>query len=61
VRLFDYFSVGNAGTKGNKHIRNADSGQWRKHFTPRVVARFQELFPGAVEKLGYPSFGGEAQ
>ena len=53
VELFGYFSIGNPGAKGNRHIRNANSGQWRKHFTPRVEARFAQMFPDAVAKLGY--------
>lgn len=53
VALFDYFSIGSPGASGNKHIRNAASGQWRKHFTPSVSAHFNKIFPNAAEKLGY--------
>lgn len=61
VRLFDYFSIGKPGTKGNAHIRNAAAGQWAQHFTPAVTARFEDLFPGAAERLGYaPAVGAAA-
>lgn len=36
------------------HIRNPSSGQWRKHFTPRVKAAFDAEWGGLVEWLGYP-------
>jgi hypothetical protein len=51
--LFDYFSIGGPGVKGNKHIRNASSGQWRAHFTPAVIDKFQKQFPDALKRLGY--------
>lgn len=53
VELFRYFSLGGAGAKSNKHIRNASSGQWREHFTPAVSQRFAEVFPDALTQLGY--------
>lgn len=53
VKLFEYFSIGKPGTKGNTHIRNARAGQWAQHFTPAVTARFDALFPGAARRLGY--------
>ncbi|SEK94744.1 hypothetical protein SAMN04488032_108212 [Pacificibacter marinus] len=53
VALFKYFSLGSAGAKKNKHIRNASSGQWREHFTPAVSARFDAVFPDAGKQLGY--------
>lgn len=55
VKLFAYFSLGGPGAKGNTHIRNAASGQWRKHFTPAVTAHFRERFPDALDRLGYPA------
>lgn len=55
VDLFRYFSLGGAGAMSNKHIRNASSGQWREQFTPAVVERFDDVFPDAVERLGYAS------
>ncbi len=37
------------------HVRNPASGQWREHFTPRVVEAFEARHRGLVEALGYPS------
>lgn len=53
IDLFSYFSVGNPGASNNSHIRNAGSNQWKRHFTPSVHERFEELFPGALDALGY--------
>lgn len=52
VALFQYFSLDGPGKK-SKHIRNATSGQWRDHFTPRVEQAFNTAFPKAAEKLGF--------
>ncbi len=35
------------------HVRSGASSQWRSHFTARHAARFVELFPGALARLGY--------
>ncbi len=35
------------------HLRNGLPGQWRQHFTPRLLAAFHERFPDAVARLGY--------
>lgn len=51
VGLFRYFALGGPGTSA-KHIRNPKSGQWRKHFTPRVQAEFDKVFPDALSRLG---------
>ena len=40
---------------GDPHVRNPASGQWRKHFTPRVRQAFDSKFAGLVELLGYPT------
>lgn len=37
------------------HLRNPASGQWRKHFTPRVRRVFDSRYAGLVSQLGYPS------
>jgi hypothetical protein len=37
------------------HIRDPSSGQWRRHFTPRVRRAFDANHPGLIEQLGYPS------
>ncbi|QDH33864.1 sulfotransferase domain-containing protein [Porphyrobacter sp. YT40] len=50
--LFDYFSLGGPGQK-KTHIRNPSTGQWRKHFTPRVQDAFDRAFPGAAAQLGF--------
>jgi hypothetical protein len=39
---------------GDPHIRNPASGQWRRHFTPRVRRAFEANYAGLVEQLGYP-------
>jgi hypothetical protein len=39
---------------GDPHIRDPSSGQWRRHFTPRVRRAFDASHPGLVERLGYP-------
>ena len=35
------------------HIRNASSGQWRQHFSPRLERLFDQRYGDLVEKLGY--------
>ena len=35
------------------HIRNASSGQWRRHFTPELERRFNDRYGDLIEKLGY--------
>ena len=37
------------------HVRNPASGQWRKHFTPRVRREFDQRFGTLVRQLGYPA------
>ena len=37
------------------HVRNPASGQWRKHFTPRVRREFDARFGTLVRQLGYPA------
>jgi hypothetical protein len=37
------------------HVRDPASGQWRKHFTPRVRQAFDTSYAGLVRQLGYPS------
>lgn len=36
------------------HVRNPASGQWRRHFTPRVRRAFDARHAGLVRQLGYP-------
>lgn len=50
--LFAYFSLGGPGQK-KTHIRNPATGQWRKHFTPRVEEAFDKAFPDAIKRLGF--------
>jgi hypothetical protein len=38
----------------DSHVRNPASGQWRRHFTPRLRQAFEERHPGLVRRLGYP-------
>ena len=39
---------------GDPHIRDPASGQWRRHFTPRVQRAFDANYGGLVAQLGYP-------
>ena len=36
------------------HVRDPTSGQWRRHFTPRVKQAFDARYAGLIEQLGYP-------
>lgn len=42
------------GRGADVHVRNPASGQWRKHFTPRVRRAFDTRYAGLVRMLGYP-------
>jgi hypothetical protein len=46
------YSIGRRA--GDPHIRNPASGQWRKHFTPRVKRAFDVRYAGLIRQLGYP-------
>jgi hypothetical protein len=35
------------------HVRSGSTGQWKNHFEHRHRERFEELFPGALVRLGY--------
>ena len=35
------------------HIRNPSSGQWKKHFTPRVLEAFNDRWAGLLTRYGY--------
>ena len=37
------------------HIRDPSTGQWKKHFTPRIKRYFDERYGDLVERLGYAS------
>lgn len=37
----------------SSHYRKGEPGDWKNHFTSKVEARFQERFPGLLDKLGY--------
>lgn len=54
--LGSYFSrrYSASNQKGKiKHIRNPESNQWKKHFTPRVQESFNEFNSELLTKLGY--------
>ncbi len=38
----------------DSHVRDPASGQWRRHFTPRLTRAFEDRHAGLVERLGYP-------
>ena len=42
-------------SRSDPHIRDPASGQWRKHFTPRVRRAFDARYAALVRQLGYPS------
>jgi hypothetical protein len=37
------------------HVRDPASGQWRKHFTPRLRQVFDSRYAGLIRQLGYPA------
>jgi len=41
--------------RGDPHIRNPASGQWRQFFTPRIRQVFDANYAQLVSQLGYPS------
>ena len=45
--------VAGAGER-SAHVRSGQPEQWRTRFSPRVLAAFEERFPGAAVELGYP-------
>ncbi|BDG70204.1 sulfotransferase domain-containing protein [Roseomonas fluvialis] len=40
--------------EGSAHVRSGQPEQWRTRFSPRVLAAFEDRFPGAALDLGYP-------
>lgn len=36
-----------------RHLRSGLSGDWKNHFTPAVLSRFKELYPGIIASLAY--------
>lgn len=56
VRIFRFFALGAPGSQNAVHIRNPAPEQWREHFTPAVTERFNAIFPGVLERLGYRAF-----
>ena len=68
--LFDFYGVSSVerglgaffarrhsirGQSADPHIRNPASGQWRKHFTPRVRQAFNSEYSGLIRQLEYPA------
>jgi len=51
-RLADKYSAKNQSLK-TEHIRNPESAQWKKHFTPRVEEYLNSSHSGLLAKLGY--------
>ena len=37
----------------DEHIRNPHAGQWKKHFTPRVLHAFNDRWGGLITRYGY--------
>ena len=52
IRLARRYSIGRRAA--DPHVRDPASGQWRRHFTPRVRRAFEAVHPGLIEQLGYP-------
>lgn len=44
-----------AGGGRTTHVRSGRPEEWRTKFSPRVLAAFNESFPGVAEELGYPA------
>jgi hypothetical protein len=42
-----------SNVKDTKHVRNANSGQWKKYFTPKVTKYFNEHYTDVIQLLGY--------
>lgn len=40
-------------TDPNSHLRKGEPGDWKNHFTDRVMQAFENEYGGIVEKLGY--------
>lgn len=68
-RIFDFYGLGSIErrlglwfanrysiTKRSRdpHVRDPVSGQWRKHFTPRVKRAFDSRYAELIGRLGYP-------
>ena len=51
-RLANRYSI--RKSSADPHVRNPASGQWRKHFTPRVRRAFDSEYAGLIKLLGYP-------
>ena len=46
-------SLFSGNIKKSTHVRSGSGSQWVDHFSPTVRKRFEELFPGALVRLGY--------
>ena len=51
-RLAEKYSAKNQSQK-TEHIRNPESAQWKKHFSPRVADYMNASHFGIIAKLGY--------
>lgn len=52
VLFANYFSAKNQKGRTN-HIRNANSMQWKEHFTPKVASYFEKNFSEVLNKYDY--------
>ena len=37
----------------SSHLRKGKSGDWKNHFTQKISDKFNQKYPGLIEKLGY--------
>ncbi len=53
----DFEKLSGGRTRGSEdtrsHYRKGTAGDWRGHFTPRLVAAFKDRYPGLLADLGY--------
>ena len=55
VELAEEYSLKNIKKSENSHVQDGSLEQWRKHMEPEHIQIFDELYPGVMDRLGYPS------
>lgn len=51
--VFNRKKITQSSASRYRHVRDGSSNQYKNVFTDKLNARFDELFPGLLEKLGY--------
>lgn len=55
TRLARFFARRHARPRTrDSHVRDPTPGQWREHFSERILREFDSRFPTLIEALGYP-------